>query len=163
MKIIRDEYGISRFITEYKTTAQRRQEGKQKRDETPRESHAEFEAASDRMDPIAVLKKSSERRWQHLVPIRYGRMSKSPFTFLRGSASLMAMDIATTPTSGIKVQACGDCHLSNFGMFATPERNLIFDINDFDETYPGPWEWALKRLATCTVLIGREKGFRATK
>jgi uncharacterized protein (DUF2252 family) len=143
----RDAFGIAKFISEYKTVEQRRQEGKSLREKIPRESHAEWEMASDRTDPVEVIKKSSEGRLQHLIPIRYGRMSKSVFTFYRGTASLMAMDLARTPTTDIRVQACGDCHLSNFGLFATPERNLIFDINDFDETLPAPFEWDIKRLA----------------
>ncbi|MFN8482364.1 MAG: DUF2252 domain-containing protein [Anaerolineae bacterium] len=97
-----------------------------------------------------------------LIPIRYGRMSRSPFAFLRGSAALMAYDLAATPVSGIQVQACGDCHLANFGLFATPERNLIFDLNDFDETLPAPWEWDVKRLATSFVVCGRDNGISAT-
>src|SRR5512136_2355334 len=144
----RDAYGIARFISEHKTSEQRRQEGKSLREKVPRESQAEFEPASDRTDPVKVIKKSSEGRLEHLIPIRYGRMAKSAFAFYRGTASLMAMDLANTPTSNIRVQACGDCHLSNFGLFATPERNLIFDINDFDETLPAPFEWDIKRLAT---------------
>jgi uncharacterized protein (DUF2252 family) len=144
----RDAFGIARFIADYKTAEQRRQEGKALRAKIPRESHAEFEMAPDRPDPLKVIKKSSEGRLQHLIPIRYGRMAKSVFAFYRGTASLMAMDLGHTPTSGIRVQACGDCHLSNFGLFATPERNLVFDINDFDETLPAPFEWDIKRLAT---------------
>jgi uncharacterized protein (DUF2252 family) len=159
VEIERDEYGMARFNTEYKTAAQRKQEGKDKRNELPRESHAQFDVITDRMDPISVIKKSSEGRWQHLIPIRYGRMSRSPFTFLRGSASLMAMDIATTPTSDLRVQACGDCHLSNFGLFATPERNLIFDINDFDETLPAPFEWDIKRLAASFYVASLDNKF----
>ncbi len=155
----RDEYGMTRFISDYKTAAERRQEGKGKRNEFPREAHAEFEPASDRQDPVSVLKKSSEGRWEHLIPIRYGRMSKSPLAFLRGSASLMAMDISTTPTPDIRVQACGDCHLSNFGLFATPERNIIFDINDFDETLPAPFEWDIKRLAASFYVAARNNKF----
>jgi uncharacterized protein (DUF2252 family) len=154
-----DEYGVARFISEYKTTAQRKQEGKDKRNDVPRESHAEFEPASDRPDPVSVIKKSSEGRLEHLIPIRYGRMSKSPFSFLRGSASLMAMDIATTSTPDIKVQACGDCHLLNFGLFATPERNLLFDINDFDETLPAPFDWDIKRLAASVYVASRNNKF----
>ena len=157
--IERDAYGMAKFITEYKTTAQRKQDGKEKRNEFPRESHAEFEPESDRLDPVSVIKKSSEGRMQHLVPIRYGRMSKSPFAFLRGSASLMAMDIATTATPDIRVQACGDCHLANFGLFATPERNLIFDINDFDETLPASFEWDMKRLAASFYVAARNNKF----
>jgi uncharacterized protein (DUF2252 family) len=154
-----DEYGLARFISDYKTAAQRKQDGKVKRNDVPRESLAEFEPVSDRKDPVFVIKKSSENRWEHLIPIRYGRMSKSPFTFLRGSASLMAMDIATTPTPDIRVQACGDCHLSNFGLFATPERNIIFDINDFDETLPAPFDWDIKRLAASFYIASRNNKF----
>jgi uncharacterized protein (DUF2252 family) len=157
--IERDEYGMARFISDYKTVAQRKQEGKDKRNVLPRESHAEYEPESDRPDPVSVIKKSSEGRLGHLIPIRYGRMSKSPFAFLRGSASLMAMDIATTPTADIRVQACGDCHLANFGLFATPERNLIFDINDFDETLPAPFDWDLKRLAASFYVASRNNRF----
>jgi len=149
----RDAYGIAKFITEYKTGEQRRQEGKALRGKIPLESQAECEMPSDRTDPVKVIKKSSEGRLQHLIPIRYGRMSKSAFAFYRGTASLMAMDLAQTPTSNLQVQACGDCHLSNFGLFATPERNLIFDINDFDETLPAPFEWDIKRLAA-SLYIG---------
>jgi uncharacterized protein (DUF2252 family) len=143
----RDAFGIAKFISEYKTGEQRRQEGKALRDKVPLESQAEFEMPSNRTDPVKVIKKSSEGRLQHLIPIRYGRMSKSAFAFYRGTASLMAMDLGQTPTSDIRVQACGDCHLSNFGLFATPERNLVFDINDFDETLPASFEWDIKRLA----------------
>ena len=100
-----------------------------------------LEAPDKRRNPIDILKKSNRDRLPELVPIRYGRMLRSPFTFLRGSAGLMAHDLATTPSTGLRVQACGDCHLMNFGLFATPERNLVFDINDFDETLPAPWEW----------------------
>ena len=144
----RDAFGIARFSSDYKTNEQRRLEGKSLREKVPRVSQAAFEAGADRTDPVKVIRKSSEGRLEHLIPIRYGRMSKSVFAFYRGTASLMAMDLAQTPTSGIRVQACGDCHLSNFGLFATPERNLIFDINDFDETLPAPFEWDVKRLAT---------------
>jgi len=157
----RDAYGIARFTTEYKTNEQRRQEGKSLREKVPRESQAEFETASDRTDPVKVIKKSSEGRLEHLIPIRYGRMSKSAFAFYRGTASLMAMDLAHTPTSNIRVQACGDCHLSNFGLFATPERNLIFDINDFDETFPAPFEWDVKRLATSFYVAALDNKFSA--
>jgi uncharacterized protein (DUF2252 family) len=155
----RDAFGIARFIADYKTNEQRRQEGKALRAKIPRESHAEFEMAKDRTDPVKVIKKSSEGRLQHLIPIRYGRMSKSVFAFYRGTASLMAMDLGHTPTSGIRVQACGDCHLSNFGLFATPERNLVFDINDFDETLPAPFEWDIKRLATSFFVGAMDNDF----
>lgn len=130
--------------------------GKAIRDDVPRESHAGWNPPKDRRDPIDILKQSNQDRLAELVPIRYGRMLQSPFTFLRGSAGLMAADLATTPTTGLRVQACGDCHLLNFGLFATPERNLIFDINDFDETLPAPWEWDVKRLAVSFAVAVRD-------
>jgi uncharacterized protein (DUF2252 family) len=155
----RDASGIARFISDHKTSEQRREEGKSLRKKIPRESHAEFAITPDRPDPVKVIKESSKGRLQHLIPIRYGRMLKSVFAFYRGTASLMAMDLAYTPTSGIRVQACGDCHLSNFGLFATPERNLIFDINDFDETLPAPFEWDLKRLAASFFIGALDNNF----
>jgi uncharacterized protein (DUF2252 family) len=106
-----------------------------------------------------VLEDQAKRRVQELVPIRYGRMLASPFTFFRGAAAIMAMDLAKTPESGLRVQACGDAHLSNFGIFAAPDRREVFDINDFDETLPGPWEWDVKRLAASVVIAGRDRGF----
>ena len=130
--------------------------GKAFRDTVPRQSHASWKRPATRRDPIDALKASNRDRLPELVPIRYGRMLHSPFTFLRGSAGLMASDLATTPNIGIRVQACGDCHLLNFGLFATPERNLIFDINDFDETLPAPWEWDVKRLAVSFVAAARD-------
>jgi hypothetical protein len=130
--------------------------GRSLRDSMPRSSHASWKKPDRRRDPIDVLKESNRARMPELVPIRYGRMLRSPFTFLRGSAGLMASDLAATPVSGIRVQACGDCHLINFGLFSTPERNLIFDINDFDETLPAPWEWDLKRLAVSFAVAVRD-------
>ncbi|WP_373652505.1 DUF2252 domain-containing protein [Schlesneria sp. DSM 10557] len=130
--------------------------GKALRDRVPRESHAGWVPPANRRDPVEILKESNRDRLEELVPIRYGRMLASPFAFLRGSAALMAADLATTPVSGIRVQACGDCHLLNFGLFATPERNLIFDINDFDETLPAPWEWDVKRLAVSFAVSARD-------
>src|SRR4249919_324895 len=115
--------------------------------------------ATDRPDPIALLEEQAASRVADLIPIRYGRMLVSPFTFYRGAALIMAADLAATPRSGLTVQACGDAHLSNFGVFASPERNLIFDINDFDETLPGPWEWDVKRLAASFEIMGRDRGF----
>jgi uncharacterized protein (DUF2252 family) len=130
------------------------------RDKVPREHHATWKPPAKRRDPIAVLEESNRDRMQELVPIRYGRMLRSPFTFLRGSAGLMAYDLATTtPNTGLRVQACGDCHLLNFGMFATPERNLVFDMNDFDETLPAPWEWDVKRLGASFVVAARDRRF----
>ena len=130
--------------------------GKALRDAVPRQSHADWKPSANRRDPIDILKESNRDRLPELVPIRYGRMLRSPFTFLRGSAGLMAADLAATPTTGLRVQACGDCHLLNFGLFATPERNLIFDINDFDETLPAPWEWDIKRLAVSFAVAARD-------
>jgi uncharacterized protein (DUF2252 family) len=138
---------------------QRKARGKALRDRCPKKAHAAWKAPSDRADPIELLIRSSEGRRPQLVPIRYGRMMQSPFTFYRGAAAIMAADLAHTPTSGIRVQACGDCHLLNFGGFGTPERRIIFDINDFDETLPAPWEWDLKRLAASFVIAGRNNKF----
>jgi uncharacterized protein (DUF2252 family) len=130
--------------------------GKVLRDSVPRSGHAKWKPSRKRCDPIEVLEASNEDRLPELIPIRYGRMLTSPFTFLRGSAALMAHDFADTPTTGVRVQACGDCHLLNFGLFATPERNLVFDLNDFDETLPAPWEWDLKRLAVSFLVAARD-------
>ncbi|QSA97844.1 DUF2252 domain-containing protein [Methylococcus sp. EFPC2] len=130
--------------------------GKSLRDKVPRQSHAGWKPPPARRDPIDVLIDSNKDRMPELVPIRYGRMLRSPFTFLRGSAGLMAYDLSSTPNTGVRVQACGDCHLLNFGLFATPERNLVFDINDFDETLPAPWEWDVKRLAASFAVAGRD-------
>ena len=113
-------------------------------------------SSADRRDPIEVLLASNEGRLAELVPIRFGRMAVSPFAFLRGSAAVMTADLAPVPTTGLRVQACGDCHLMNFGLFATPERNVVFGINDFDETMPGPWEWDLKRLVASFVVAARD-------
>lgn len=139
----------------YRSPDERRAEGKALRRAVPRESQAHWEPSKNRRDPVDILRESNIGRLPDLIPIRYGRMMASPFAFYRGSAGIMAADLATMPTSGITVQACGDAHLSNFGGFATPERRVIFDINDFDETLPGPWEWDIKRLAASIVLAGR--------
>lgn len=132
--------------------------GKVLRDEVPRALHARWKKPVKREDPIALLRAGDAERLQELVPIRYGRMLQSPFAFFRGSAGVMAADLASTPHSGIRVQACGDCHLVNFGGFATPERNVVFDMNDFDETLPGPWEWDVKRLVASFILAARSIG-----
>jgi uncharacterized protein (DUF2252 family) len=137
----------------------RREHGRSLRGATPRKVHAVYEPAADRPDPIALLEASNAGRVPSLVPLRYGRMATSPFAFFRGSAALMAADLATTPATGIIVQASGDCHLLNFGAHATPERMVVIDLNDFDETLPAPWEWDLKRLATSFVLACRENSF----
>ena len=134
--------------------------GREKRKLSPRSAHGDWTPAPDRPDPIGLLQAQDAGRLQHLLPIKYGRMVASPFAFLRGSAVVMAADLAATPTTDLEVVLCGDAHLSNFGVFATPERNLVFDINDFDEAYPGPWEWDLKRLAASAVVAGRENGFK---
>ncbi len=133
--------------------------GKQCRDAAPRESHADFKPRPDRPDPVALLEEQGLTRVPELVPIRYGRMVVSPFTFFRGAALIMASDLSETPRSGLNAQICGDAHLSNFGVFGSPERELVFDCNDFDETLPGPWEWDVKRLAASMVVAGRVRGF----
>jgi uncharacterized protein (DUF2252 family) len=120
------------------------------------QENAWFQPAADRADPVAILEKQGTSRVPELVPVRYGRMLVSPFTFFRGAAAVMAADLAGTPDSGLTVQLCGDAHLSNFGLFASPERNLVFDVNDFDETHPGPWEWDVKRLAASLEIAGRD-------
>ena len=137
---------------QYVPPDERRAHGKALRDAVPREAHGHWKPAADRRDIVDLLVESNEGRMQQLVPIRFGRMMQSPFTFYRGSAAIMAADLAPTPATGIRVQACGDAHLSNFGGFATPERRVIFDINDLDETLPAPWEWDLKRLAASVVV-----------
>jgi uncharacterized protein (DUF2252 family) len=142
------------------TREERIARGKAARAEVPRDTHAEIDFAADR-DPVALLEEQAVTRVPELVPIRHGRMLSSPFAFYRGGALIMAADLAGTPASGLRVQLCGDAHLSNFGVFASPERNLIFDLNDFDETSPGPWEWDVKRLAASFAIGGRENGFTA--
>jgi uncharacterized protein (DUF2252 family) len=141
------------------TTAERAARGKAARAMVPRTSHAVFEPAPDRPDPVALLEEQAVTRVPDLVPVRWGRMLVSPFTYYRGAALPMAADLATTPVSGLAVQACGDAHLSNFGIFGSAERRLVFDVNDFDETLPGPWEWDVKRLAASLEVAGRDNGF----
>lgn len=143
----------------YASADERRAKGKALRDSVPRVSQAGWKAPKGRRDPIQLLMESNAGRVESLIPIRFGRMASSPFAFYRGSAALMAADLANTPTSGIRVQACGDAHLMNFGAFATPERNVIFDINDLDETLPAPWEWDLKRLAASIVIAAQHLQF----
>ena len=137
---------------------ERQARGKAAREVVPRESQAEF-APEARLDPIDLLREQARTRIPELGPIRYGRMSVSPFSFYRGAALIMAADLSTTPSSGLNVQLCGDAHLSNFGMYGSPERRLVFDVNDFDETSVGPWEWDVKRLATSVEIAGRDDGF----
>jgi uncharacterized protein (DUF2252 family) len=135
--------------------------GRAARAAAPRRSHGAWAPAADRPDPVTLIESQGEVRVADLVPIRYGRMLVSPFTFFRGAALIMAADLDATPRSGINVQLCGDAHLSNFGVFGSPERKLLFDINDFDETLPGPWEWDVKRLAASMEVAGRDLGFTA--
>src|SRR4051794_26734786 len=144
---------------EQRTVADRAAHGRAARADAPRSSHADWVPAAGRFDPVDLLQEQAAARVPELVPIRYGRMLASPFTFFRGAAYIMAADLAETPTSGLEAQLCGDAHLSNFGAFASAERELIFDINDFDETLPGPWEWDLKRLAASIAVAGRDRGF----
>jgi uncharacterized protein (DUF2252 family) len=141
------------------SVAERAALGKAARSAVPRSSHAAFEPESQRGDPIALLESQDQTRVPELLPIRYGRMSASAFAFYRGAAKIMASDLAPTPRTGLTVQCCGDAHVANFGVFASPERELVFDVNDFDETLPGPWEWDLKRLAASMVIAARESGF----
>jgi uncharacterized protein (DUF2252 family) len=141
------------------SVAERAARGKAARAEVPRSRHAVFEPAARRVDPVKLLERQAKTRVPELVPIRYGRMLVSPFTFYRGAAMIMAGDLAATPRSGLTVQCCGDAHLSNFGVFASPERRLVFDLNDFDETLPGPWEWDVKRLAVSMMIAARANDF----
>jgi len=143
------------------TAAERAARGKAARAAVPRTSHAAFKPAPDRPDPVALLEEQAVTRVPELVPVRWGRMLVSPFTYFRGAALPMASDLATTPVSGLPVQACGDAHLSNFGIFGSAERRLVFDVNDFDETLPGPWEWDVKRLAASLEVAARDNGFPA--
>src|ERR1700726_1872344 len=145
--------------TEHPTPAERAALGAQARAEVPRESHADFTVTARRPDPIALLEEQAKARVPELVPVRWGRMMVPPFPYSRGAALPMASDLATTPVSGLTVQACGDAHLSNFGVFGSAERHLVFDVNDFDETLPGPWEWDVKRLAASMEVAARSNGF----
>jgi uncharacterized protein (DUF2252 family) len=140
--------------------AERAKRGKAARSAVPRASHAVYDPAADRPDPVDLLERQAATRLPDLVPVRYGRMLASPFSYFRGAALSMATDLAATPVSGLAVQACGDAHLSNFGVYASPERALVFDVNDFDETLPGPWEWDVKRLAASLEVAGRDNGYR---
>jgi len=139
--------------------AERRKQGKALREKCPRASQGEWQPRDKAQDIIKLMEESDADRIPGLIPVRYQRMSVSPFTFFRGSAIIQARDLANANVSGINVQACGDCHLANFGAFASPERKFIFDINDFDETFPGPWEWDIKRLGASLVLAARDCNF----
>src|SRR5262245_1502497 len=149
-------------VVPHLSVAERVARGKAARAEVPRSRHAVFEPSADRLDPVSLLERQAETRVPELVPIRNARMLVSPFTFYRGAALIMAHDLAPTPRSGLTVQCCGDAHLSNFGVFASPERRLVFDINDFDETLPGPWEWDIKRLAVSMLIAARDNGYRVS-
>jgi uncharacterized protein (DUF2252 family) len=148
-----------RSVLEHPTVDERIAKGKKARVRAPRRSHEQWEQGDGRPDPVALLQGQAASRVPELVPIRYGRMMVSPFTFYRGAALIMASDLSTTADSGLTVQACGDAHLSNFGVFASAERTLVFDLNDFDETLPGPWEWDVKRLTASLAIAGRNRGF----
>ncbi len=146
-------------VVPHLSVAERVARGKAARAEVPRPSHATFKPSPNRPDPVKVLQRQAKTRVPELVPIRYGRMLVSPFTFYRGAALIMAGDLAATPLSGLTVQCCGDAHLSNFGVFASPERRLVFDLNDFDETLQGPWEWDVKRLAVSMLIAAINNGY----
>jgi uncharacterized protein (DUF2252 family) len=142
------------------TARQRRAKGRAARGRVPRSSHAEWRPPADRPDPVAILEDQAKARVAELLPIRYARMVGSPFAFYRGAAAIMAGDLAPSPATGAVVQLCGDAHIANFGTFDSPERDLVFDVNDFDETLPGPWEWDVKRLAASVCIAGRERDFK---
>ncbi|MGP0030827.1 MAG: DUF2252 domain-containing protein [Acidimicrobiales bacterium] len=144
---------------EHLSDEERARLGKEARSRAPRSSQGAYSPAADRPDPVSLLERQATTRVPELVPIRYGRMLVSPFTFFRGAALVMASDLATTPRTGLQAQVCGDAHLSNFGLFGSPERSLVFDVNDFDETLPGPFEWDVKRLAASAVIAARDREF----
>ena len=148
----------ARLHDRFGTVAEREERGKAARKDVPRASHADVVVAPDRRDPVDVLEEQAATRLTELIPIRYGRMASSAFAFYRGAAAVMAMDLAATPVSGITTQLCGDAHLANFGIYNAPDRRLVFDLNDFDETLPGPWEWDLKRLVTSLVIAADSNG-----
>ena len=149
---------LDRFTAPRPSIADRIEAGKRLRTAVPRASLAEFKPPAKRKDPVAILEAQAKTRLQELIPVRYARMLTSPFAFLRGTAAVMAQDLSASPVTGLQVQVCGDMHVSNFGVFASAERSLVFGINDFDETIPGPWEWDLKRLATSAVVAGQFVG-----
>ncbi len=144
----------------HRSLEERAAAGKAARGEAPRSGYADWAPAADRIDPVELLEGQATSRVGQLVPLRYARMLVSPFTFYRGAAAVMAADLAATPRSGFDVQLCGDAHLSNFGAYASPDRELVFDVNDFDETLPGPWEWDVMRLAASFSVAGRDRGFK---
>src|SRR5437868_1181646 len=146
-------------VVPHPTTDERRAKGKEARTRAPLSSHEGWEPATDRPDPVSLLEEQNSAHEPDLVPVRHGRMMVSPFTFYRGAAKIMAADLKDTPTAGLEVQLCGDAHLSNFGVFASPERALLFDLNDFDETLPGPFEYDVKRMAASFTIAARNNGF----
>src|SRR3954447_10933646 len=150
-------------IMDHPSPAERVAAGRRAREAVPRETHDGWKPGPDRRDPVELLEEQAATRVPELVPIRYGRMLTSPFAFYRGAALLMAADLADTPRTGLKVQLCGDAHLSNFGAFAAPDRRLVFSVNDFDETLPGPFEWDLKRLVASCAVAGRAVGQSAAE
>src|ERR1700754_4668546 len=152
---------VTEQLSRTQTAEERAARGKAARAEVPRSAHAAWEPAADRRDPVDLLEEQGASRLPDLVPVRYGRMLVSPFTFFRGAAYPMAADLADAPRTGLDVQLCGDAHLSNFGAFAAPDRRLIFGLNDFDETLPGPFEWDVKRLVASFAVAGRDRGFDA--
>ena len=149
---------LEKFTVPRPSVGERMAAGKALRDKVPREKHGEFRRHPTRQDPVSIIEEQAKTRLPFLVPIRHSRMLASPFAFLRGAAAVMSADLAHTPTTGMTVQACGDMHVANFGVFASAERTLVFGINDFDETLPGAWEWDLKRLAASAVVCGRFLG-----
>ena len=158
--LVCDRLMVSKEVAD-QTLAERADQGKRARASVPRSVHGGWVPSPDRADPVDLLQEQAAMRVPELVPIRYGRMLVSPFTFYRGAAYLMASDLAGTPRTSMSVQLCGDAHLSNFGVFAAPDRRLVFSINDFDETLPGPFEWDVKRLVTSFAVAGRDRGFDA--
>ena len=148
-------------LNQHSTVKERAEFGESLGKKVPRSSHAHWSAGSERCDPIGLLEDQNKDRVDWLVPVRRGRMMASPFAFFRGGARITATDLSATPVTGLMVQACGDAHLANFGLYASPERELVFDVNDFDETLPGPWEWDVKRLATSFTIAGRHAELEA--
>jgi len=161
-KMTKLEPGNNKFSYYHVPRSERYEMGRQLRKECPRSSHAKWKFGGNRPDPVDLIMESNKERIPKLVPLRHGRMARSPFTFYRGAALTMASDLSGTPVTGIKVQACGDAHLCNFGGFATPERNVIFSINDLDETLPAPWEWDVKRLAASFIVACRNNNLNDT-
>jgi len=161
-ELVCDRLMVSKEIAD-QTLTERADQGKRARAAVPRSVHGGWVPSPDRADPVALLEEQAATRVPELVPIRYGRMLVSPFTFYRGAAYLMASDLAGIPRTSMSVQLCGDAHLANFGVFAAPDRRLVFSINDFDETLPGPFEWDVKRLVTSFAVAGRDRGFDAAE